>query len=68
MTHRPKLARPVMRPATCFQRYQAARVRGEEVERLATREPTAEHRSTNRICPMRMGNMLDNIQPDRDGL
>ncbi|MFZ3485510.1 hypothetical protein [Sphingomonas sp. 3-13AW] len=35
-----------------------------EVEQLAAREPTTEHRSTRSITSMRMEDMLGDIQTD----
>jgi hypothetical protein len=64
MTHRPKLARPVMGAAACFERYQATRVADEEGEQLAARQPTAKHCASGRIRAVRVKNVLGYIQTD----
>jgi hypothetical protein len=58
----------MMRSAARFQRHHAARMCGKEVEQLAAREPAAEHRPPGRISPVRVENMLGDVQADRGNL
>lgn len=59
-----QLAAPVMRPATGLHRHHAPRLRCEKLQKLLTRDATAEHRRTRLISPMRMENLLCDIQTD----
>ena len=61
-----ELTGPVMRPATCLQRYGATRLSCEEIQQLSSADPLAEHRSTPLIRSVSVENMLGDIQTDCD--
>jgi hypothetical protein len=54
-----------MRSGTSLHRYRATWLCGKEREQLLTRDATTERRSARRICPVRMENLLCDIQTDR---
>jgi hypothetical protein len=59
-----ELTGPVMRSTTCLQRHRATRLRREEIQQLSSADPFAEYRSTPFIRPVRVKNMLGDIQTD----
>jgi len=53
-----------MRTAACLQHHPAPRLRGKEWQQLCSTDLLAQHATAQRICTVRLKNMLGDVQPD----
>jgi hypothetical protein len=63
-----ELTCPVVRPGTGLHRHHARLLGSEELHHLGPRQPLAEHHSARRVRPMRLKDVLREIQPNRASL